>query len=203
MFPIRNVEDLQKLNEAVSLQNQVHEVRLHDNLGDQNCHEDSKKIFTPMSDAIKDTSENLTKAITDNSINKNKAVENFNERSLELMDDEGLIARNLALSLVNLSKPENKSQFRLKKDLNSTKMRDFLINDGIPLTLFSNMITFRDSNKTFKLDGDLLETLTNYDFIVSHSKPTDQKLIYEFGKKMNFNIRQKGRKSDRDKSINL
>ena len=33
MFPIRNVEGLQKLNEAVSLQNQVHEVRLQDKLG--------------------------------------------------------------------------------------------------------------------------------------------------------------------------
>ena len=80
-------------------------------------------------------------------------------------------------------------------------MSDFLINDGIPVTLFSNMITFRDSNKSFKLDGDLLESMTNYDFNVSHSNPKYQKLIYEFGKEMNFNIRQKGRKSDRDKSM--
>ena len=63
------------------------------------------------------------------------------------------------------------------------------------------MLLFRDSNKTFKLDGDLLETMTNYDFNVSHSDPKDQKPIYEFGKEMNFNIRQKGRKSDRDKSM--
>ena len=56
-------------------------------------------------------------------------------------------------------------------------MNDFLINEGIPVTLFSNMITFRDSNKSFKLDGDLLETMTNYDFNVSHSNPKDQKLI--------------------------
>ena len=66
------------------------------------------------------------------------------------------------------------------------------------------MLFFRDSNKSFKLDGDLLETMTNYDFNVSHADPTDQKLIYEFGREMNFNIKQKGRKSDRDKSmINL
>ena len=43
MFPIRNVKDLQKLNEAVSLQNQVHEVRLQDKLGEQNYLEDAKK----------------------------------------------------------------------------------------------------------------------------------------------------------------
>ena len=66
------------------------------------------------------------------------------------------------------------------------------------------MLTFRDSNKSFKKDGDLLETKTKYDFSVSHANPQDQKLIYEFGKEMKFDIEQKGRKSNRDKSmINL
>ena len=78
-------------------------------------------------------------------------------------------------------------------------MNDFLINAGIPVTLFSNMLIFRDSNKSFKLDADLLETKTNYDFNVSHSNPKDKKLIYEFAKEMNFNIKEKGRKSDRDR----
>ena len=80
-------------------------------------------------------------------------------------------------------------------------MNDFLINEGVPVTIFSNMSTFRDSNNTFKLDGDLLETTTNYDYNVSQSNPKDQKLIDEFGKEMKFNIKQKGRKSDRDKSM--
>ena len=59
------------------------------------------------------------------------------------------------------------------------------------------MLTFRDSKKSFKLDGDLLETMTNYDFNVNHANPQDQKLIYEFGKEMKLDIRQKGRKSNR------
>ena len=80
-------------------------------------------------------------------------------------------------------------------------MNDFLINEGIPVTLVSNMLIFRDSNKSFKIEGDLLETMTNYDFNVDHSNQQDRKLIYEFVKEMNFNIRQKGNKSDRDKSI--
>ena len=117
------------------------------------------------------------------------------------MNDSGLIAPYLASSLVNVFKPENNSQFILKKDLNSTKKNDFLINEGIPVTLVSNILIFRDSNKSFKLDGDLLETMTNYDFNVDHSNQQDRKLIYEFAKEMNFNIRQKGKKSDRDKSI--
>ena len=74
-------------------------------------------------------------------------------------------------------------------------MNDFLINEGIPVALFSNMINFRDSNKSFKLDGDLLETITNYDFNVDHSNQQDRKLIYEFAKEMNFNIKQKGKKA--------
>ena len=80
-------------------------------------------------------------------------------------------------------------------------MNDFMINGGIPVTLVSNMLIFRDSNKSFKLDGDLLESITNYDFNVDHSNQQDRKMIYEFAKEMNFNIKQKGNKSNRDKSI--
>ena len=115
------------------------------------------------------------------------------------MNDKGLISPYLASSLAIRFKSEIKSQFRINKDLNSTKMNDFLINEGIPVTLFSTMLLFRDSNISFKLDGDLLETMTNYDFNIILSDPKDQKLNYEFGKEMNFNIKQKGRKSDRDK----
>ena len=80
-------------------------------------------------------------------------------------------------------------------------MNDFLINGRIPVSMYNNMLTFRDSNRSFELDGDLLETMTNYDFNVSHSNPQDRKLIYEFGKEMDFNIRQQGRKSNTDKSM--
>ena len=80
-------------------------------------------------------------------------------------------------------------------------MNDFLINEGVPVTLVSNILIFRDSNKSFRLEGDLLEAMTNYDFNVDHSNQQDRKLIYELAKEVNFNIRQKGNKSDRDKSI--
>ena len=48
MFPIRNVEDLHNLNEAVSLQNQVKVVRLQDKLGKKNFHADLKELFEPL-----------------------------------------------------------------------------------------------------------------------------------------------------------
>ena len=91
------------------------------------------------------------------------------------MNDKGLIAPYLTTSLVEVFKKDNKSQFRLGKDPNSTKMYDFLIHGNIPVTIFSNMITFRDSNKTFRLEGDLLKVITNYKFNVDHSSPQDKK----------------------------
>ena len=57
------------------------------------------------------------------------------------------------------------------------------------------MLTFRDSNKSFKLDGDLSKTVTNYDFNVDRSNQQDRKLIFEFAKEMNFNIKQKTKKA--------
>ena len=48
------------------------------------------------------------------------------------------------------------------------------------------MLTFRDSIKSFKSDGDLLETMTKYDFNVGHSTPQNRKLFHEFGKKWNL-----------------
>ena len=62
MFPIRNVEDLQKLNEAVSLESQVKVARLQDKLSEQNYHQ--QKIYISQLLIEKNTSENLTKTIT-------------------------------------------------------------------------------------------------------------------------------------------
>ena len=201
LFPIRNVEDLQNLNEAVSLQNQVQEVRLQNKLGDQNYHEDINKFFKPMADELKKTSEKITRTLTENSINKNKAIENLNEKILELMNDKGIIAPYLASSLVEVFKKDNKSQFRLRKDPNSTKLNDFLIHGAIPVTLYSNMIVFRDSNRTFRLEDDLLKVITNHKFNVDHSNPQDKKLIYEFAKEMNYDTKSTGRPSVRHNSM--
>ena len=201
LFARNNREGLENLNKLVPLQDQVKAVRLQEKLGKQNFHEDMKEVFEPMTDAIKNASENITKSITESSVNNHKGIENLNEKILNLMNDKGMIAPCLASSLVNFFKPENKSQFKLIKGQKSIRMNDSLINGGIAVSFCSNMITFRDSNKSFKLDGDLLETMTNYVFNVNHANQQDRKLIYEFGKERMFDIEQKGRKSNRDKSM--
>ena len=63
LYSNKNIEELEKLNELLSLQSQVQEVRLQDKLGKQNFHED-KKVFEPVTKSLENTSQNLTKAIT-------------------------------------------------------------------------------------------------------------------------------------------
>ena len=149
----------------------------------------------------KKTSENITKTIIESSINNNKAISDLYEKILELMNDKCLIAPYLASSLVEVFKFDNKTQFRLRKDPNSTKINDFLIHGNIPVTIFSNIITFRDTNKTFKLEGDLLKVIPNHKFNVDHSNQQDRKIIFEFAKEMNYDTKSTGRPSFRHNSM--
>ena len=139
--------------------------------------------------------------MTETHVINNKASGKRNWKVLELVNDEGLIAPYLASFSVVVFKPENKSQLNILKDPKSIRVNGFLINTSISVSLFSNMLVFRDTNNSFKLDGDLLKTMTNYDISVSHLNPQDQKQIHEFGKEMNFNIKQKGRNTNRDESL--
>ena len=65
MLPIKDRKDLEKLNELASLQNEVNEVRLQDKSGEKKFPENIKKVLEPNTDTIKNTSENLTKTITE------------------------------------------------------------------------------------------------------------------------------------------
>ena len=99
--------------------------------------------------------------MTESSIKNNQALEILNQRVSELLIDKGMIAPYLFYSSVNLFKPENKSQYNLIKDHNSVRMNIFLINTGIPVALYSNMLTFRGSKKSFTVYAGNLKTLTN------------------------------------------
>ena len=65
LYSIKNIEELEKLNELVSLQNQVKVDRLQDKLGKQNFHENMKKVFEPVTKSIKDVSDEVTKTMTE------------------------------------------------------------------------------------------------------------------------------------------
>ena len=65
LYSIKDREDLENLNELVSLQDQVETVRLQDKLGKQNFHEDLKKVFEPITKSLENTSQDITKTITE------------------------------------------------------------------------------------------------------------------------------------------
>ena len=56
-YPIKSRGDLEKLEELDSLKNQVEELRVQDQIGKQNFHEDMKKLIEPLTKTIEDTSE--------------------------------------------------------------------------------------------------------------------------------------------------
>ena len=201
LFPIKDREDLEKLNEAVSLQNQVKVVRLQGKSGKQNFHEDMTKVFEPLTDTLKKTSENITKTITETSLKNNQAIENLNDKLLEIMNDRGILASYLMSPLSKITNPENTSQFKLVKDSSSNRVNDLKIHNSKPITLYGNKLTFRDTNKQFELKGDLLEMITNSKYNVDLASLSDKKLMYDFAKEMHFDTKAQGNKSMRDRKL--
>ena len=201
LYSIKDKEDLKNLEELVSLENQVKVVKLQDKLGKQNFHEDMKKVFEPVTKSLKNTSENLTKAITETSTKNNIAIENINNNLLEIMNDRGILATYLMSPLSRITNPDNASQFRLVKDSSSNRVNDLKINKTIPITLYGNMSTFRDTNKQFELKGDLLEMITNSKVNVDLASLADKKLMYDFAKEMHFDPKASGNKSTRDRKL--
>ena len=125
---------MEKVEELVSLQNQVKVVRLQDKLGKQNLHEDMKKLFEPVTKSLENTSEKLTKTITETSINNNKALEKLNNKLLEIMNDRGILASHLLSPLYKITNPEDSTQFKLVRDSISNRINDLLIHNSKPIT---------------------------------------------------------------------
>ena len=61
LYAIKDNDNLENLNELVSLENQVKVVRLQDKLGKQNFHEDMKKLFEPVTKSLENTSQDIKK----------------------------------------------------------------------------------------------------------------------------------------------
>ena len=92
LLSIKKTEDLENLNELVSLQNQVEETRLQDKLAKKNFQENNIKVFQPATDTIKNTSEKITKTLTEPSTKNNQLLEKLSNKLLEIMNDRGILA---------------------------------------------------------------------------------------------------------------
>ena len=201
LYSIKDREDLENLNELASLQDQVKAVRLQDKLGKQNFHEDMKKVFEPVTKSLENSSQEKTKTITETSLKNKQVIENLNNKLLEIMNVRGIIASYLLSPLAKITNPENNTQFKLVKDSSSNRVNDLLIHNSIPITLHDNLLTFRDSNKTLELKGDLLKMITNKNYNVDLASLSDKKLMYDFAKEMNFDLKAQGNKSTRDRTL--
>ena len=92
MYLLKNRDDLQNVNELISLENLLKALRLQDKLRKQNFHEDMRKVFEPVTKSNKDGSEDVTKTMTENPTENSKALANLNDNLLEIMDDRGVLA---------------------------------------------------------------------------------------------------------------
>ena len=201
LYAIKNNDDLENLNDLVSLENQVKIVRLQDKLGKQNFHEDMKKVFEPVTKSLANASQDITKTITESPIKNNRAIENLNNKLLEIINDRGILASYLMTPLSKITNPENTIQFKLVKDSTSNRFNDLKINNSKPITLHNNLLTFRDTGKEFELKRDLLKMITIKNYNVNHASLSDKTLMYDFAKEMHFDERRVGNKTTRDKTL--
>ena len=75
--------------------------------------------------------------------------------------------------LSKIAQPEHTSQFKLVKDMN--RINDLLKNKTIPVTLFDNLLTFRDTDKKFELQGDVSKMMTNKNYNEDNANLSDKK----------------------------
>ena len=83
-----------------------------------------KNAFEPVTDTMKNTSEILTKTITETFFNNNKALEKFNNALLEKMNDRGIMAPYLLSPLCKITILESSTQFNFLKRPSSKIVND-------------------------------------------------------------------------------
>ena len=62
-----------------------------------------------------------------------------------------------------------------------------LKHNKIPVTLYDNMLTIRDTGKLFELK-DLLKMITNKNYKVGLAKLPEKKIRFDFAKEMYFDV---------------
>ena len=117
------------------------------------------------------------------------------------MNDRGMLAYYLMSPLSKNTNPENSIQLKLLKDPTSVIVNELLIKNTIPITIYNNLLLFCDTGKEFELKRDLLEMIANKNNNVDLAKLSDKKLMYDFAKEMIFDLKSKGKKSTRDKTL--
>ena len=109
-------------------------IRLQDKLGKQNFHENIRKIQEPLIDTLKNPSKNLTKTLTESSIENKEAISNLNDKLSEIMNYRCIVTKYLLSPLSKITYPEKTTQFKLVRDSNSKRVDNLLIHNTRPVT---------------------------------------------------------------------
>ena len=117
------------------------------------------------------------------------------------MNDRGILASCFMPPLSKITNLENASQFRLVKEYSSNRVNDLLIHNTKPITLYIIFLTSRDTGKEFELKGDLLKMMTNKNFNVDLASLSDEKIMYDIAKEMNFDLKALGNQSTCDRTL--
>ena len=157
MYSIKNREDLETLNELISLQGHVKVLRVQDKLRKEIFRGDMRKSFETVTETIKNVSKGVTRTTTEIYIENNKALATLNRKLLEIKNDSGILASYLLSPLSKITNLEQTSQFRVVTDPSSDRVNGLLKNKTIPVTLYNNLLLFRDTDKKFELQGVFLK----------------------------------------------
>ena len=159
IYSINKKGELKDIDDSEDLQSKLKHVRMVEKIGQHGFHYDVKELFEPIYNSIKDVSEDVTRTMMESTKENNKALTTLNSKLLEIMNDRGM-KRPIFCHLSIITNPESTSHFKLVKGSNSNRVNDLLIHNIIPVTLYDTLLIFRDTNKQFELQGDILKMIT-------------------------------------------
>ena len=201
LFKGKNREDLENINNIVSLHSQTEALGLQDKLGKQNFHEVMKKVFEPFTKTIKDVPKDVAETMSEISEENDKAQAILNKKLSNILNDRGIIANYSLSPLSKMTNSAHTRQLKVLKYLDSNRVIILLINKRKPITVYDFLLTFPDTDKKFELDGELLKTITNINYNADLAKLSDRKITFEFAKELYFDEKALGNKNTKIKSL--
>ena len=141
-------------------------------------------MFEPVTKSFEDITEELTKTMTECCKENYKGLANLNDQTSLKFNDRGIIVFYMLCPLSKITNLEQNSQMKLLKGPDSIRVTELFISKTIPVNLDDILLTFRDTDRRFALEGGLLKMLNNknYNAKLSHNlaKFPHKKLVFEF-----------------------
>ena len=128
------------------------------------------------------------------------SIREFKQQTFRNHEKRAGLASYLKCPLSKITNLEKTTQFKLVKDSIWKRVNDLLIYNTIPINLYYNLLTLRDTGKEFELQEVLLKMITNKNYNVELASLADKK-ISDFAKEMHFDVRDPGNKSTGDSTL--